>query len=747
MKNDDDFFDDEIEEEKVESSNSLATIYYENKKLIWILIAVILLIILMLIFGKSTSSNKTEEKTSITVSSQVETIGINSTKQLSAKVNNVNSPTITWSSSDNTVATVDSNGLITGLKPGKTTITATYKDKDNKVYTSSCEVTVVSGSSDVILTSIKFKEGTIVMAPNSTYNLVFEKDPYNAMVSSTVYSSTNESVVKVNKDGGLTAVNIGTSTIRVTVNNNVTASINVYVIDKQVTPGIYILPTSLSFKEQIYNLTVGDGKKLTYDNVPNNANLTFLEFTSNNSQVATVDNNGFVKAVSAGDAIITISCAGVSATTTVHVNNKVVDVRTINVSDNNINLSVGGNHQINATITPSDATDKTLTYESNNPSVVTVTNSGLVTAVGNGSTYVTVKSNSNKNASTNVFFKVSGSSVTPTPSPSPSGGGSSSGSNGVATVKITSNNDSVEKTYSNAVNNPKTSYPTLTITPNGNYSYIKYCVYSYGLSNTCTPNISYNGPFELKRTGITVIRAQAVYNGKEGDILTRYVNIKVNTPSNTKSCYCNPSNGTCIYGASSGSYSVDVNLSEAYCNAYINRGNQGCFINNGSYVWGSHLGKSNTYVYMAGINASSQCYAGGSGSTVPSTPVNPTGTFHVDWGKSYGYNFALDSVRIFEFKVSSTAKINRVYFCESSSSSKCVIDTSNATKKTKHFDLRVLSSSVYDTASTYGKTFYFEDLSGTNFTFYLVTEKGHSITLLATDANKRVSDSFSTTAQ
>ena len=46
-----------------------------------------------------------------------------------------------------------------------------------------------------------------------------------------------------------------------------------------------------------------------------------------------------------------------------------------------------------------------------------------------------------------------------------------------------------------------------------------------------------------------------------------------------------------------------------------------------------------------------------------------------------------------------------------------------------------------------GKTFYFEDLSGTNFTFYLVTEKNHSVTLIATDVNKRVSDSFSTTAQ
>ena len=751
MKDDEEFFEDE-EAEKVENSSTLASIYYENKKLIWVLIIVIILIFLMLIFGNSSkSNNKVDNKINVSLSSQTETISVNNTKQLKVTVNEnnnrINNPDIIWTSSDSSVAIVDSNGNIRGLKEGTATITATYKDKDES-YTSTCNVTVISsgGTEGVKLLSIKFKEGTIIMAPNSTYNLYYEKDPFNGMVTSSVYSSTNESVAKVDQDGKVTAMNVGTGTIKLTVNNTIAASINIQVIDRQVTPGIYILPRSLAFKENEYELTVDEGKQLTYNNEPYNANLTFMEFSSNNSKVATVDSRGYVKAISAGDATITISCGGVSANTIVHVKNKVIDVRTVNVLDNNVTLGLSKTHQIKADVNPDDATDKSLKYVSNNTSIVKVDSNGLVTAVGKGSTYVTVSSNSNKNASVNVFFKVDGGSSGGNSGGNSGGSGGSSGgsggssggsSNGVATVKITSNNNAVQVSYENALKESRKNYPTLTITPSGKYTSIKYCTYTYGTSNSCTPNTTYNGPFELRKNGVTVIRARAIYNGKEGDILTRYINVVGNGSSESYKCYCN-SNGVCTTSGLSSTYNTSVDVTETYCRAYINRGNVGCFVNNGNYVWGNYLGKSSSYVYIGTVTSEAACKNGG---------TNPTGSFTVNWGNKYGYNLAIDSVRIFEFNVSSNTNISRIYFCESQSSSKCTIDTKNATKKTRHFDLRVLSGSTYDTSSTYNKTFYFEDISGTSFRFYLVTEKGHSVTLLAADSNNKVSASFSTTAQ
>ena len=145
MKDDEEFFEDE-EVEKVENSSTLASIYYENKKLIWVLIIVIILIFLMLIFGNSSkSNNKVDNKINVSLSSQTETISVNNTKQLKVTVNEnnnrINNPDIIWTSSDSSVAIVDTNGNIRGLKEGTATITATYKDKDES-YTSTCNVTV-----------------------------------------------------------------------------------------------------------------------------------------------------------------------------------------------------------------------------------------------------------------------------------------------------------------------------------------------------------------------------------------------------------------------------------------------------------------------------------------------------------------------------------------------------------------------------------------------------------------------------
>lgn len=751
--------EEEFEEDNEESTNMFATIYQENKKLIWILIAVIVLILLMVIFGKSTSSNNNNNnsnkdsgnETTITMSSQTETISINDYTKLTVTINDNKNPNIIWTSTDSSVATVDKEGNVRAIKAGTATIVATYQDSKNKTYTAKCVINVVEGNVGVELKSVKFKDGSLIMSLNSTYDLSYERDPYNAMVKDNAFSSTNESVIKVDKlTGKVTAVGIGTGTIRVAVNGKHTASIDVYVIDKQVSAGIYVIPTSLTFKETSYNVEVGDSKKLNYTFSPIGADISFIEFTTNNSNVATVSETGFVKGISPGDAQIRATIGGVSATTTVHVTGKVVNVSSINVSDNNVSLKVGETHKIVASFSPADATNRELKYDSNNTSIVTVDNNGNVTGVKEGSTYVKVTSKANNNASVNVFFKVSGNSGGSNGGNGGSNGGSSGGnSNGVATVKITSDNNAVQLSYENALKEVRTNYPTLTITANGNYSYIKYCTNAYGSSN-CTPNLRYNGPFELNKTGITVIRAQAVYNGKDGEILTRYVNIKGSGSStNNKSCYCNPSNGTCIYGTKSGNYTTDVSLSEGLCNAYINRGNQGCFVYNGGYVWGSHLGKTSSYVYISSVTASNSCISGSS--ETPSTPQTPTTpaqqTFNVTFNKSYGYNVAIDNVRILQYDVKSTSNVNRFYFCESSSSSKCIIDLNNATRKTGHFDLRVLSNSVYDTGSNYNRTYYFDDLSGTNFKFFIYTVKGHSITVLATDSSNRVSTSYSTTAQ
>ncbi|MBP5684638.1 MAG: Ig-like domain-containing protein [Bacilli bacterium] len=809
MNDDDDYldeYDDEIEDSS--SSNGFMTFYEENKKLVWVLCGVIFLIILMLILGGG-SSNKAVD-TEVTMSSTSESVGVNNSVKLELKVNNDNNPNVNWSSSDPSVATVD-KGLVKAVSRGKTTITATYTDRKNKTFSKTCEVTVFEGSAGVNLLSVSFKDGTVVMSPNSSYKLSYNKSPINAMVTSVNYSSTNENVVRVDKNTGeLNAVTIGSSTVRVEVNNSMTATITVNVIDKQLTPNIYLLPSSLMIKKNEYNLVEGEKKRIEFSYLPSNATLKFVEWTSSNTSAAMIDENGYITAMGPGDAKITLSCGGVTSTAMVHVSAKEIPVKSITTTDKVVNLNVGDTHQILAVVSPANASNQELEYISNNTAIISVDSNGYVRALSKGNTSVRVRSKGTPSVSTSISFNVS-KQTTPV---DPDGGGQGVGSS-VGTVKITSNNNAVQISYENAVKNERTSYPTLTISGSGNYDSIKYCYYTYGSASTCTPNIIYNGPFTFKQNGITVFRARASYRGKDGEILTRYVNIKVNQPqppAKTDACYCNTS-GSCRYGTSSDSYTIYTSLGKNECNAYIGRNNQGCFTNNGKLVWGSYMGKSG-YAYVSHVasknecsnqttppvvetnacycNTDGQCRYGTSGngytisttlsqnacnayiyrgnkgcfiyngsqvwgshmgksgyayiSTVSSSTncggsTPPSTSFTVNWGTNYGFNPPLTSVRGIGYKVNSSSVVKRIYFCESNTSSPCTINYNNAVKTTKHFDLRVASGNTYDTKSTYNQTFYFEDLSGNKFDFFIMTEKNHYLSVIAMDSNGYTSNS------
>ena len=593
MKDDDDFIDEyEDNDDNSSKGNSLVEFYQDNKRLIWVLGGVILLIILMLIFGGGGSGSSTTE---VTISSTSENINVGGSIRLDLTVNNDNNPEVLWTSSNTSVATV-SQGLVRGMAIGKATITAVYKDKTGKTFSKACEISVYEGEDGVNLVSVKFPDGTIIMSPNTKYKIDYLKTPNNGMVYNISYSSTNEAVAKVVKETGeISALSIGTSTIKLQVNEGFVAEIPLNVIDKQVTPNIYLLPTSLMIKNSEYNLVVGDSKKIEFIYLPEEAALEFVEWTSSNSDVAKVDSNGNVTAVAAGDAVITLNCGSIKSSTVIHITEAKVPVTGIATTDTNVNLKVGDVHQILAVIRPSNATNQDILYSSSNTSIVAVDSVGHVTALSAGTATVKVSSKDNPQITTDVKFTVTKDS---------SGGNNSGGQGGsttsVGTVKVTSNNDCIEGTYSAAQNNPKNSYPTVTLTPKGNVDTIFYC---YTTGSDCTPNISYSAPFTINENGMILIKVLPHYGGRDGSIVTRYANISVSgnvTPTQNQ-CYCNTS-GQCRYGQSGNGYTINAGLTETECNKYVStNNNKGCFLDkSGNMIWGSYLGNRD-YTYAAHI--------------------------------------------------------------------------------------------------------------------------------------------------
>ena len=148
--------------------------------------------------------------------------------------------------------------------------------------------------------------------------------------------------------------------------------------------GVSVNPTTLS-------LTEGDTADLTATVSPSNADNPSVTWDSNDKSVATVS-NGKVTAVKAGSAVIFVRTVdgGFTASCTVTVVAKVIDVGSVSLSKTEVTLTEGDSETVTATVKPDDATDKTVTWTSSDNAVATV-DGGKITAVKEGEATITAK--------------------------------------------------------------------------------------------------------------------------------------------------------------------------------------------------------------------------------------------------------------------------------------------------------------------------------------------------------------------
>lgn len=153
--------------------------------------------------------------------------------------------------------------------------------------------------------------------------------------------------------------------------------------------------TSISLNKTQLSLNVGESEQLTATVLPSNAGEKGVNWSSNNPSVASVNSLGLVTAQQAGTATITVTTidGGYTTSCSITVNKKIVTVTGVSLSPTSVTLTEGDNYQLSATVSPSNATDKSVTWLSNNTSVATVSSSGVVTAKKAGSATITVKTN------------------------------------------------------------------------------------------------------------------------------------------------------------------------------------------------------------------------------------------------------------------------------------------------------------------------------------------------------------------
>ncbi len=309
------------------------------------------------------------EATSIKLSQTSATLTVGESVQLTAAVSpdNATDKTVIWSSSNTSVATV-SNGKVTAVAVGEATTTAQCGN-----VKAECTITVKATE----VTSIKLNQNSATMYAGETLQLTATVSPENATNKNVTWISSNTSVATVT-NGKVTAVAVGTATITAQC-GNVKAECTITVKAAEV--------TSIKLNQTSATLYASETIQLTATVSPDNATDKTVTWSSSNTSVATVS-NGKVTAIAVGKAIITAQCGNVKAECTITV--KATEVTSIALNRTSVTLSAGETVQLTATVSPDNATNKTVTWSSSNTSVATVSN-GKVTAVAVGTAIITAQ--------------------------------------------------------------------------------------------------------------------------------------------------------------------------------------------------------------------------------------------------------------------------------------------------------------------------------------------------------------------
>ena len=295
---------------------------------------------------------------------------------------NATNKSVTWTSSNNAVASVSSFGFVTAQAAGTARITVTTQDGSRTAY---CDVTV--STTNIPVTGVSLSQTTMSLTPGGTGQLTATIQPSNATNKNVTWTSSNNAVASVSSSGLVTAQAAGTARITVTTQDG---SRTAYCDVTVSTTNISV--TSVSLNQTTMSLTAGGTDQLTAAIQPSNATNKNVTWTSSNSAVAAVSSSGLVTAQAAGTARITVTTQDSSRTAycDVTVNTTNIPVTGVSLNQTTMSLTTGNTGQLTATIQPSNATNRNVSWTSSNSAVASVSSSGLVTAQAAGTARITV---------------------------------------------------------------------------------------------------------------------------------------------------------------------------------------------------------------------------------------------------------------------------------------------------------------------------------------------------------------------
>ncbi len=321
---------------------------------------------------------------------------------------------ITYASAGEKIATISADGTVTAVKKGKTTIVSWLKI-GKKTWKATMSITVQRAVTKVTLDTSQMSvypagDPTIVSLMNEvsefpvivipagkTQRLKSTCTPSDASNRNVTYTSSDEGVLQItgNAMKGLQAGECELTAASV-LNPEITEKFHVIVTQP-------VKKITVSGSKSVF---AGASVQLTASCEPSTATIQNVTWSSRSPQIASVDENGLVKGLKKGNAVIDAKAADgsrVIGSITITVAQKPTG---ITLNETVLNLVAGRNGLLRATVSPANANDKSVTWTSSDPSIASVNEQGRVTALRRGSCIVTATSSANPEVSASAEVNV-----------------------------------------------------------------------------------------------------------------------------------------------------------------------------------------------------------------------------------------------------------------------------------------------------------------------------------------------------
>ena len=301
---------------------------------------------------------------------------------------NATDKSVSWKSDNPAVASVDEKGRVTALKNGTAVISAVMKNG----VRAECKITVKIAVDYVQLDST-YKD-VYVTQTGQLNATVYPEDATNKKVK---WRSTNTSVVSVDQTGHYKALKSGFAYIYATSEDNEH-------IERFCEINVNVPPVEVNIQESSLNLKRGQSYQLNYTAYsPTGVDVAF-KWESVDPKIASVNQKGVITALREGVISITLNSSYYNGGDMVLVT-VTNPVSALKMNKTSANMTKGSYLQLSASVSPSDASNKGLTWTSSNKNILTVSSSGKVYAKGFGTATITAqaKDGSKVKAASRIF--------------------------------------------------------------------------------------------------------------------------------------------------------------------------------------------------------------------------------------------------------------------------------------------------------------------------------------------------------